>query len=74
MWTEAKVDGSPIRRVAAGPDDVVVVTCPAPLASPESERLGKKLSEALHGAKVIVLGQGMEITCVITKKRGSDPE
>jgi len=53
---------SQVEALHAGPDDLLVITCPGPIDDETALRLRRTAHELLGGRKALVLGDGMQIT------------
>lgn len=53
---------SNVEALHAGPDDLVVLTCPVSLSDQTRERLRWELSQRLPGRQVLVLTDGMQLS------------
>lgn len=53
---------SNVEALHAGPDDLVVLTCPATIDDATRERLWFDLHERLAGRQVLVLSDGMQLS------------
>lgn len=55
---------SKVEALHAGPDDLLVLTCPGAIDDETQDRLRRDASELLGGRRVLVLSDGMQLSTV----------